>query len=61
MNNPELCAEIAQIHNKIAEIAVRGDDTLRMAEALARCRSLVKMLSHETCDSDTAENNSAEA
>ena len=39
--------EIAAIHNKMAEINVRGDDTLRMAEALTRCRALVANLAND--------------
>ena len=39
--------EIAAIHNKMAEINVRGDDTLRMAEVLTRCRALVANLAND--------------
>lgn len=43
----DIQVEIAAIHNKMAEINVRGDDTFRMAEALTRCRALVANLAND--------------
>lgn len=45
MNSQEIISNIALIHNKLAEISVRGDDVLRMADALQTCRNLVAVLS----------------
>lgn len=47
MKLKDIQMEIAAIHNKMAEINVRGDDTLRMAEALTRCRTLVANLAND--------------
>ena len=47
----EILAEVAQIHNRLAEISVRGDDVLRMAEVLTRCRNLVQTIA-ETAEAD---------
>ena len=41
----EILAEVAQSHNRLAEISVRGDDAIRMAEVLTRCRNLAQQLS----------------
>lgn len=32
---------LVDIHNRLAEINVHGDDTIRMAEVLQKCRSIV--------------------
>ena len=47
MKLKDILVEIAAIHNKMAEINVRGDDTLRMAEVLTRCRALVANLAND--------------
>lgn len=48
MENREFITVIADIHNRLAEISVRGDDAIRMGEILTRCRGLVMSLSAET-------------
>ena len=50
MNSQEIISNIALIHNKLAEISVRGDDVLRMADALQTCRNLVAVLSQAEHD-----------
>lgn len=41
MEMKDIVPELVEIHNRLAEINVRGDDTIRMAEVLQRCRSIV--------------------
>lgn len=41
METNDLTLAIAEIHNRLTEISVRGDDAIRMAEVLRMCRSLV--------------------
>jgi len=41
MEQKEFLSFIADIHNKLTEISVRGDDAIRMAEVLQSCRALV--------------------
>lgn len=60
MNTMDFCAEIAQIHNRLADISVRGDDAIRMAEVLTRCRNLVTVLSSEDENTENAEDVSAD-
>ena len=54
MNDKNTVAQIATIHNMLAEISVKGDDTIRMAQALQMCRMLVERLNtaEETSDSN---------
>lgn len=32
---------LIDIHNRLAEINVRGDDAIRMAEVLQKCRAII--------------------
>lgn len=41
MEIKDIVPELVEIHNRLAEINVHGDDTIRMAEVLQRCRSIV--------------------
>ena len=41
MEQKEMVSLIADIHNKLVEISVRGDDAIRMAEVLQKCRAAV--------------------
>ena len=47
MDMNELLPALAEIHNRLTEISVRGDDTLRMADALQRLRALVLKMRDE--------------
>lgn len=44
MDNNSIATYIANIHNTLSEISVRGDDVIRMANVLQTCRKLVKDL-----------------
>lgn len=41
MTLKEMQTWVAMIHNKIADISVRGDDAIRVAEVLTECRRMV--------------------
>ena len=43
MTNKEFASAIANVHNKLIEINVKGEDVFRMAEVLMACRNLVEM------------------
>lgn len=47
MTIQNIYSEIAVIHNQLADISVRGDDAIRMADALTRCRNLVSALAKQ--------------
>lgn len=47
MNKKEIIKEVADIHNIIAAISVRGDEAIAMAQALVRMRNLVGALSKD--------------
>ena len=44
MDNKTFATIIADIHNKLLEVSVRGDDVFRMAEVLQRCRTVATNL-----------------
>ena len=41
MEVKDILPMLVDIHNRLAEINVHGDDTIRMAEVLQKCRSIV--------------------
>lgn len=41
---------MVDIHNNLAEISVRGDDAIRMAEILQKCRAVVFKVQKELED-----------
>lgn len=47
MEVKDILPTLVDIHNKIAEINVRGDDTIRMAGALQKLRALIIQLDKE--------------
>lgn len=51
----EILAEVAQIHNRLAEISVRGDDAIRMAEVRRAAE-----ISHSQLSNLAEEDNSAD-
>lgn len=59
MTYKEIQSWIAMIHNKIAEISVRGDDAIRVAEVLTECRKVVAQIGSDMvqkaaeCDADS--------
>ena len=40
MINQELLTAIVNVHNRLTEISVRGEDVIRMAEVLNICRTV---------------------
>lgn len=48
MTSKEMQAWVAMVHNKIADISVRGDDAIRVAEVLTECRRMVAQLGQNT-------------
>ncbi len=53
MDNKRVAGIIADIHNKIATIFVRGDDVFKMADALQACRVLTSELINGDDDTGT--------
>lgn len=47
MESTEFLSILVDIHNNLAEISVRGDDTIRMADIIKKCRSAVFSLQEE--------------
>lgn len=47
MEQNQILQAIVSIHNTLAEISVRGDDTMRMGEALKMCRALAFQLQED--------------
>lgn len=41
MDGKELLTRLAEVHNRLTEISVRGEDTIRMANVLQEMRSIV--------------------
>lgn len=41
MKIEEILAALVDIHNTLTEINVHGDDTIRMAGVLQKCRSII--------------------
>lgn len=48
METKNIIQALIDIHNKLVEISVHGDDTIRMADALQRCRALVFQMQSES-------------
>lgn len=47
MDYQTIASTVANIHNALAEISVKGDDVLRMAGVLSACRELVQNIMNE--------------
>lgn len=47
MNNEHLARNLADIHNLLADIPVRGDDVLKLADAIRGLRGIVQNLLEE--------------
>ena len=47
MDTREIISVIADIHNDLSEISVRGDDTIRMAGVIQKCRNIVFAMQKE--------------
>lgn len=47
MTNKDFASIIANIHNRLLDINVRGEDVLRMAEVIQMCRSTVAAINQE--------------
>ena len=45
MDNKEILKSLADIHNILMQVTVRGEDTLRMARVLTDLRGLTQVLS----------------
>lgn len=41
MEIKDIMAALVDIHNRLVEINVHGDDAIRMAEVLQKCRAIV--------------------
>lgn len=41
MEVKDIMPVLVDIHNRLTEINVRGDDAIRMAEVLQKCRAIV--------------------
>lgn len=52
METKDIQSAIADIHNNLLEISVRGEDVLRMANIIQRCRNLVYQISQEINQND---------
>ena len=48
METKDIQSAIADIHNNLLEISVRGEDVLRMATVIQKCRNLVYQISQGT-------------
>lgn len=44
MENQEIMKKIASLHNALTEISVRGEDAIRMSNALQYCRHIISEL-----------------
>lgn len=44
METQDILAVMVDIHNRLTEISVKGDDVIRMAEILQKCRAYVFQL-----------------
>lgn len=54
MESKDIMQALIDVHNGLAEISVRGDDVIRMANAIQRCRSIIFQMQNEDIgDSDT--------
>ena len=41
MEAKDIISALIDIHNQLTGISVRGDDTIRMAEVLQKCRTII--------------------
>lgn len=53
MDNKEILTMLIDIHNRLIEINVHGDDTIRMADVLQKCRAIVFQMQKESESEDT--------
>lgn len=51
MTQKEILNEVALIHNCLTQISVRGDDAIRMGDALSKCRKLVYAINQSAQES----------
>ena len=52
MEKKDIQFEIGDLHNKLLEISVRGEDVLRMASIIQTCRNLVYQISQGVSQND---------
>lgn len=52
METKDIQSAIADIHNNLLEISVRGEDVLRMASIIQACRNLVYQISQGANQND---------
>lgn len=52
METKEIQSAIADIHNNLLEISVSGEDVLRMANVIQKCRNLVYQISQGVSQND---------
>lgn len=52
METKDILPALIDIHNRLIEISVHGDDTIRMAEVLKQCRAIVFQLQKKTDGAD---------
>lgn len=43
----DVVSVLADIHNRLVDISVRGDDAIRMADVLQKCRAVVIQAQNE--------------
>ena len=48
METNNICQQIANIHNTIAQAQVSGENILVLADAMVQCRNLIQNLRAET-------------
>lgn len=52
MESKEFMSALVDIHNGLTEISVRGDDAIRMADIIKKCRGIVFALQEELSKGD---------
>lgn len=52
METTEIMSALVDIHNSLAEISVRGDDAIRMADVIKKCRGIVFTMQKELTAKD---------
>lgn len=53
MTNKDFLSTIANIHNRLIDINVRGEDVMRMADILNICRNMASKLQNEIRDEES--------
>lgn len=53
MEIKDIMPVLVEIHNQLTEINVRGDDAIRMAEVLQKCRAVVFKAQKELGEAST--------